>query len=66
MSKFASVVEDIQELSPDEKEEIFFLLNQYLIEDRRDEVFRNYQESKKRKNLKFSSNIKELKARLDD
>lgn len=62
MSKFTTVVEEIQELSSEEKDEIFFLLKQYLIEDRRDEIFKNYLLSKKRKMLKFTSSIKELKA----
>lgn len=65
MSNLTSVVEDIQELSVEEKEEVFFLLNQYLIESRRDEIYSNYQKSKDRKKHRFTNNVKELKERLN-
>jgi len=65
MNNFTKTVENIQQLSLEEKSEIYFLLKKYLIEDRREEIYRNYQNSKKRKNWKFTNDIKELKARLN-
>ena len=65
MSNFASVVEEIQELSIEDKEEVFFLLNKYLIENRREEIYRNFQKSKKRKTHRFTGDIKKLKERLN-
>lgn len=65
MSKFAEVIEEIKELSPDEKEEVFFLLEKYLVEERREEIFRKYIKSKSRKKHTFSSNLPGLKKSLN-
>lgn len=64
MKKFNSIIEEVKELSIEEKEELQLLLEKYLIEARRDEIKNNHQKSVKEKNLKFSNNIKDLKAGL--
>lgn len=66
---FANVVEDVKQLSFDEKSELKNLLESYLVEERRDEIFRNGEESRRRfkdSELKFSSNIDDLMESLDD
>ncbi|MBL7190550.1 hypothetical protein ISS30_02555 [bacterium] len=67
-SSYDMLVEEIKKLSFEEKMEIKFLLEKYLIEERREEIFRNYQESmreEKSGKLKFSSDIDELKSQLN-
>ncbi|CAN5424758.1 hypothetical protein BH10ACI2_BH10ACI2_22560 [soil metagenome] len=66
---FASVVENVQELSIDEKTELKDLLEAYIIEDRRNAILkecedgrREYEDGK----LIFSSNIDQLMAVLND
>lgn len=44
---FASLVDEIQKLSTEQKEEMKSLLERYLIEERRQEMFDNLQQSKK-------------------
>lgn len=61
---FSDVVEVIKSLSTDEKREIQLLLQQYLREERRDEIYNNFQSAQieqQKGELKFSSNIEELK-----
>ncbi|WP_204151104.1 hypothetical protein [Leptolyngbya sp. CCY15150] len=60
---FSDVVEVVKSLSTDEKREIQFLLQQYIREERRDEMYANFkatQVEQQKGELKFSSNIKEL------
>lgn len=62
-TNFAEVVEDVKQLSFDEKSELKDLLDLYLIEERRQEVFENGEQSKRNLQngeLKFSSNTEEL------
>lgn len=66
---FAAVVEEVQRLSIDEKEGLRFLLDKYLVEARRTEIYENYQESKKsleKGELKCSDNIDELHKSLNE
>ena len=66
---FAAVVEEVQKLSIDEKEELRLLLDKYLVEARRTEIFDNYQNSQERLQrgeLGFSDNIDELRKSLDE
>ena len=42
---FSDVVETIKNLSLEEKQEIQALLSQYLREERREEIYNNYQKS---------------------
>lgn len=68
-TNFAEVVEDVKQLSFNEKRELKDLLEIYLIEERRQEIYENCKESLKefeRGELKFSSDINELKAMLND
>jgi CRISPR/Cas system-associated protein Cas5 (RAMP superfamily) len=62
---FNDVVEAIKRLSVEEKQEIQMLLAQYLREERREEIYNNYQQSRLEEqsgDLKFSSNLDELKS----
>ncbi len=65
---FSDVVEAIKELSTEEKQEIQTLLNQYLREEKREKIYQNFQstqEEYEKDELKFSSDIDELKQMLD-
>ena len=65
--KYNILVEEVKKLSVEEKEELKFLIERYLIDERRGEIFKNYQESKKEdieEPLEFSSDIKRLKKML--
>ncbi|GAB4544849.1 MAG: hypothetical protein Tsb0014_38890 [Pleurocapsa sp.] len=66
---FSDVVETIKNLSFAEKKEIQALLAQYLREERREEIYDNYQKSileEQKGELNFSSNIDELKQLIED
>jgi hypothetical protein len=65
---FYQVVEEINKLSKDEKEEIKDLLESYLIEDARKEFKKNYEESirlKKEGKLRKLSNLDEFDKELN-
>lgn len=67
-SDFANVVEEVKKLPSEDKQELKFLLEKYLIEERRTEIYRNYKKSieELRKNeLKFSSDTETLKEILN-
>lgn len=66
---FSDVVEAIKVLSIEEKQEIQLLLQQYLREERRAEIYENFktaQAEEQSGNLKFSSNITELKKLIEE
>lgn len=66
---FSDVVEVVKGLSLDEKQEIHLLLEQYLREERREEIYNNYKKSLVRQEkgeLKFSSDVNELMKMLKD
>jgi hypothetical protein len=66
---FSDLVETIKSLSLEEKQEIQFLLKQYLREERREEIYSNYIKSKaeeQNEEIKFSSNINELKQLIEE
>ena len=66
---FNDVVEAIKSLSTDEKQEIQLLLNQYIREERRDEIYDNFKLSQieqQKGELKFSSNINELRQLIEE
>jgi len=57
---FANVIEEVQKLSSEDKGELKFLLERYLIEERRKGIYQNYNESLKElheNKLEFSSDI---------
>lgn len=62
---FVDVVEDVKQLSLDEKEELRGLIDNYLVEGRRDEILANY-EASKNEILESSSDINRLKELLGD
>lgn len=62
---FANLVEQVQQLSTDEKQELWQLLEKYLLEERRNYIFCAYQETRMVEDtLEFSNNIHLLKQRL--
>ena len=64
---FEALVENVRICSTEEKEELKFLLERALIEERRDEIKENgcrSMEELKRGKLKFSSSISKLKKSL--
>lgn len=66
---FSDVVEAIKSLSTDEKQEIQVLVKQYLREERREEIHKNLKSAEveqQKGELKFSSNINELRQRLEE
>ncbi len=66
---FVDVVEDVKQLSIEEKQELKDLIDSYLIEERREEINQNYQKSRQNLadgNLRFSADLDELEAMLDD
>jgi CRISPR/Cas system-associated protein Cas5 (RAMP superfamily) len=66
---FNDVVETIKSLSVEEKQEIQMLLTQYLREERREEMYNNYKQSRLEEqsgDLKFSSNLDELKHLIEE
>ncbi|MEJ7849566.1 MAG: hypothetical protein WKF92_15900 [Pyrinomonadaceae bacterium] len=66
---FADVVEEIKQLSLGEKEELKDLLDNYLVDERREQILEHYHESQKEfadGKLKFSSDLNELKEMLND
>jgi transcriptional regulator with AAA-type ATPase domain len=66
---FSDAVEVVKSLSTDEKREIQLLLQQYIREEHRDEMYANFkaaQVEQQKGELKFSSNIKELRQLIEE
>lgn len=66
---FAEVVEEVKNLSLEEKLELQALIEKYLSEEKRQEIFNNYQSSLSELNegkLLFSSEADTLKGMLND
>jgi hypothetical protein len=66
---FNQLVEEIQKLDKDHKEELKLLIEKYLAEERREEIYLNYLSARKeaeRNQLKFNSDINELKKNLKE
>jgi uncharacterized protein YnzC (UPF0291/DUF896 family) len=66
---FSDVVEAIKGLSFEEKQEIQLLLRQYLREERREEIYENFKTTQvedQNGELKFSSNINEMKKLIEE
>ena len=62
---FVDVVEDVKRLSFEEKEGLRDLIDNYLVEERREEILRTYEESKLEV-LESSSDMDRLKEMLND
>jgi hypothetical protein len=68
-TSFAGVVEEVKQLSFDEKQELKDLLESYLLEERRREIYENGEQSKReleKDKLKFSSDTAEIMQMLND
>ena len=66
---FSDIVETIKKLSCEEKQEIHLLLSQYLREEKRNQIYQSYLESKleiQQGKSQFSSNINQLKKLLQE
>jgi phosphopantothenate synthetase len=67
VARFGNLVDDVRRLSTEEKEELKFLIEKYLLEERRDEIYENYQESLRELRagkLRFSHDLNKLKKSL--
>ncbi|HYX72362.1 MAG TPA: hypothetical protein VE732_06300 [Nitrososphaera sp.] len=66
---FAEVVEEVKNLSTEEKLELQILIEKYLVEEKRQEIYENHQASLtelKEDKLVFSSDVNVLKGMLND
>ena len=64
MKTFATIVEEIKQLSFDEKKELLHITKQYLVEEARNKIYEEHQESLdelKEDKLHFSGNIEDIK-----
>jgi len=69
MKTFATIVEEIKQLSFDEKKELLHITKQYLVEEARNKIYEEHQESLdelKEDKLHFSGNIEDIKDNLKD
>lgn len=65
MKNFSDVVEQVKELNLDEKEQLFHLLDRLIAEERREEIFSNYQEARSlESSFQFTDSLEMLKKRL--
>ena len=61
---FSDLVETVKDLSIDEKEDLQMLLKQYLREERREDIYKNFELARAEEQqgeLKYSADINELK-----
>jgi len=64
---FSDVVEEVKQLDPNEKLELKSLLDKYLIDERRHEIFQHYELSQREETqLDFSSDVDELRAEVSE
>ncbi|WP_330203302.1 hypothetical protein [Cyanobacterium sp. Dongsha4] len=66
---FSEVVESVKKLSFQEKEELKSLVEKYLVEEKREEIYQHYvisQQRQKEGKLTFSSDIDELMRSLEN
>ena len=66
-SRFAEIVEEIKALSISEKQELHELIEKYLIEERREEIYQNYIRSQSElgdDQVEFTSDTNRLKEML--
>ena len=66
---FSDVVEAIKGLSTEEKQEIQLLLRQYLREERREDIYQNFQTARVEEqngDLNFSSDINVLRQLIEE
>lgn len=64
---FEVLVDEIKNLPLSDKEEIKILVEKYIIEERREDIYNNYKKSRKErtnKKLRYSNSVEELKNQL--
>ena len=62
--RYDDLIENIKALPLQLKKELKLLIEHYIVEEKREQILKNYKKSKKEyinNNLRFSSNIDELK-----
>jgi flagellar motor switch protein FliG len=65
MKNFSDVVEEVKELNLDEKEQLSRLLERLIAEERREEIFSNYQEARNLEgSFQFTDSLASLKKKL--
>ena len=67
--QYSEITESIQSMKYEDKIELKELLNHYLIEDRRENIYKNYQKSKKEVSsgkIKYYKSAKELRKALEN
>ncbi|MEW6621290.1 MAG: hypothetical protein AB1422_18495 [bacterium] len=65
---YDNLIDTVKSLSIEEKEELKFLTERYLIEERREEIYKNYQNSLKEfeeGKLEFSSDVRKLRKMVE-
>jgi hypothetical protein len=66
---YSEITEAVQSLEYDEKMELKELLNHYLIEERREDIYKNFQQSRKEivsDKVKYYKSSKELRKALEN
>lgn len=63
MKIFSDVVEEVKELTLDEKEDLMNMLKNVIIEERRNDILHNYEESTQ-ETRQFTNNTSDLRKRL--
>ena len=69
MKTFAAIIEEIKQLSHEEKKELLYITKQQLIEEERNRIYKEHQESMnelKKDKLDFSDDVDQLKNHLKD
>jgi hypothetical protein len=69
MKTFASIIEEVKQLSFDEKKELLHITKQYLVEEARNKIYQEHKDSLdelKEDKLHFSGSIDDLKENLKD
>jgi hypothetical protein len=63
MKIFSDVVEEVKELTLEEKEDLMNMLKNIIIEERRNDILQNYEDSKQEAR-QFTNNMSDLRKRL--
>ncbi|MEY4540888.1 MAG: hypothetical protein RLZZ306_2645 [Bacteroidota bacterium] len=63
MKIFSDVVEEVKELTLDEKEDLMNMLKNIIIEERRNDILQNYEDSKQ-ETRQFTNNMSDLRKRM--
>ncbi len=63
MKIFSDVVEEVKELTLDEKEDLMNMLKNIIVEERRSDILQNHEDSKQG-TRQFTNNMSDLRKRL--